>query len=412
MNNLKNVLLKDIGLKLLSVFFAILLWLVVLNISDYVVTVEIDNVPVEQINGEVLEGLDQVYDVESGDTVDILVKGRRSIVGELKVENFKATADLSTMSITNTVQIVVEPLNKSLAEEISITCVNNTMVLVLEDKVSEQFPIRINVLGAPAEGFAVDGTTAIPNIVTVEGPQSSVAKIREIVAEVGVANRNESFEQTSIIHMYDAYGEEIINDKLSMEHENVKVSISINPVRSVPIRIETRGKPEDGYGVSEIQYQPKTINIAAPEEILDRMDEIVINDLSINGIKEDYQTTINLAKYIPDNVFVVDDNEDIVVTILIKPYTNKVLTPSVSNIILDNANEEYAYSISLSQEFSLLLTGFDEVLGNITILNLNLSIDCSSLSVGEHKNVPLIYKESADYSCQVVGTVTVTVKKK
>lgn len=55
-----------------------------------------------------LDELDQVYDVVSGDTVDIIVKGRRSVVGTLDKDDFTAIADLSTMSITDTVSISVE----------------------------------------------------------------------------------------------------------------------------------------------------------------------------------------------------------------------------------------------------------------------------------------------------------------
>ena len=35
-----------------------------------------------------LDELDQVYDVVSGDTVDIIVKGRRSVVGTLDKDDF------------------------------------------------------------------------------------------------------------------------------------------------------------------------------------------------------------------------------------------------------------------------------------------------------------------------------------
>ena len=75
--------LGHIGYKILAVLLAVVAWLAVANISDYQTTREISGIPVTQINGDVLDELDQVYDVASGDTVDIIVKGRRSIVGTL-----------------------------------------------------------------------------------------------------------------------------------------------------------------------------------------------------------------------------------------------------------------------------------------------------------------------------------------
>lgn len=71
--------LGHIGYKISAVLLAIVAWLAVANISDYQTTRQISNIPVTQINGDVLDELDQVYDVVSGDTVDIIVKGRRSV---------------------------------------------------------------------------------------------------------------------------------------------------------------------------------------------------------------------------------------------------------------------------------------------------------------------------------------------
>ena len=90
---MKKKLIDNLSLKLVSVVLAIICWFVVMNISDYVMTVRIYDIPVEEINGEVLSGLDKVYDIVSGDTVDMIVKGRRSVVSKLEASDFVATAD-------------------------------------------------------------------------------------------------------------------------------------------------------------------------------------------------------------------------------------------------------------------------------------------------------------------------------
>ena len=124
---MKKFFFNNIGYKLLAIIFAVLLWLVVVNITDYTITVKIEDIPVDQKNSDVLEDLDQVYEVVKGDTVDIYVKGRRSVVGNLTAKNFYAYADVTQMSITNSVQIYVEPRNKSLEDEISIEYADNIM---------------------------------------------------------------------------------------------------------------------------------------------------------------------------------------------------------------------------------------------------------------------------------------------
>ena len=112
-HNKKNV---NIGYVVGSIVLAFLLWLIVANISDAQTTREIINIPVTQLNGDVLEELDKVYDVASGDTVDIVIKGRRSLVETLGRDDFVATADLANMSITNAVPIEVSLKNSNNAK--------------------------------------------------------------------------------------------------------------------------------------------------------------------------------------------------------------------------------------------------------------------------------------------------------
>ena len=240
--------LGHIGYKISAVLLAIVAWLAVANISDYQTTRQISNIPVTQINGDVLDELDQVYDVVSGDTVDIIVKGRRSVVGTLDKDDFTAIADLSTMSITDTVSISVEAKSNTVQSEINITCVDNTMKLNLEEKVTQQFPIKVVTTGSTKNGYAVSGTSSTPNIVKVEGPKSAVEKITEIRASVDVDKKYSSFETESELHIYDAYGEEITNDKITLDVASAKVSVEIYATKSVPIEVNLRGTPGDGYG--------------------------------------------------------------------------------------------------------------------------------------------------------------------
>ena len=58
--NVKNKIFDNFALKILAIVCAILLWLVVLNISDYTITVEIKDIEVNELNGEALEELDQM----------------------------------------------------------------------------------------------------------------------------------------------------------------------------------------------------------------------------------------------------------------------------------------------------------------------------------------------------------------
>lgn len=409
---MKKRLLNNIGLKIISIVLAIVFWFVVMNVSDYSMTVKIEDIPVQQLNGEVLEELDQVYDVASGDTVDIIVKGRRSVISKLGKEDFVATADLSTMSITNTVQIFVTPKLSSLNDEISISCVDNTMKLNLEDKVVTQLPIKVKTEGEPAGGYAVGEIEVKPNIVNVEGPKSAVDKITEIRATVNVSGFSTSCERETTIELYDAYGEVIHNDKLFVSRNNVKLNISVYPVKSVAVNVSTIGTAGAGYDVAQVVYQPQTIQIAGPKEKIDKIASIEIDDLSVSGLTENFETMINVNDYLPEDVFVVGENKDIAVSVTIEKLESVTYDLNVRDITLMSRNNKYTYEIVLSDGYKVTASGLEDVMDGLDISAVKPGINCTGLSLGTNNNVTLVLKDIDGITYETSGTITVIVKEK
>ena len=88
------------GLKLLSLLFAVIIWLVVVNVADPDAT-KTFSVPVEIINKDIITEMGKVPSVV-GDT-DIAVftiSGPRSSVDNMTSDDFSATADLSQVDLS------------------------------------------------------------------------------------------------------------------------------------------------------------------------------------------------------------------------------------------------------------------------------------------------------------------------
>lgn len=403
---------STLGYKILAVFLAVLLWIVVANISDYQTTKEIKGIPVTQINGDVLEGLDQIYDVVSGDTVDIIVKGRRSVVGSLDTKDFYANADLSTMSITNSVQIDVNAKSESVRKNISITCYDNTMKLNLEDKASKQFPIRVLTDGDLKEGFAVGDTTVSPSIVTVEGPKSAVDRITDVVVKVNLMSQYDDFDAQGEIQLLDAYGAEIINDKLVVNQKLVSAHVSVYPTKTVDLVIDLKGTPGESHDVENIVYQPEKVVIAGESDIISKVESIVVNDVSVSGMTEDYQTTIDLKDYMPDGVIVAQSNTEVMLTVTISETAEKALKPSNKSIVLEKQQDGNLYEVTVSDDFAIVMKGFSSVVKGLTIDDVVPTIDCSGLPTGNHNNVNVKLAEIDGITYEIQGTVSVNVLSK
>ncbi|MBQ9232809.1 MAG: hypothetical protein IJ167_02070 [Lachnospiraceae bacterium] len=408
---MKKLLFNNIGYKLLAIIFAILLWLVVVNITDYTITVKIEDIPVEQQNSDVLEELDQLYDVVKGDTVDIYVKGRRSVVGNLTSKNFYAYADVSQMSITNSVQINVVARNKSIEDEIDIEYVDNIMQLSLEDKVTGQYPVKVVTSGEPAGNYAVGESYATPNIITIEGPKSAVEKITDVVVEVNIRGANTNLTATGNIILLDAYGEQINNDKIVLSQSEANVNVNIYPIKNIDVHVNIKGTPADGYGISDIVYQPQTVDIAGNADLLDSIESIEINDISVSGLEESLQTTINLNDYISDGVVIAQSNPEIAITVDIEKLTTKKINISSSDISFIGKKIGYNYETEMPDNIIVEVSGLENIISNLDVSSIKPVVDCSDMSVGTH-TVELEFEEVDGVKYSVTGVITVTVQAK
>ena len=117
---MKKILTNNIGYKLLSLLFAIIFWLIVVNIDDPEVTRTIQGIPVTPLDEEVITENSQVYKVVSGNEVTITVKGPRSMVDKLTKDDFVAEAPFSEKSNVDAVPIYVTFRNSKYEKDCEI----------------------------------------------------------------------------------------------------------------------------------------------------------------------------------------------------------------------------------------------------------------------------------------------------
>ena len=104
---------KRWGLKLLSVLCAFLVWLGVVNVADPVMTSTVE-VPVEIVNGEVLEASGLTYEIIGKKTTTVSYEVKTTNAHRIRPADFRAYADMTDLwSVTGSIPVKVEVLNHS-----------------------------------------------------------------------------------------------------------------------------------------------------------------------------------------------------------------------------------------------------------------------------------------------------------
>ena len=411
----KGSIFDHLGLKLLALVIATIMWFLVMNVEDATIIKTISGIPVTMLNGESITENGNLYNVTDGEEVTILVQGPRSIVEGLEASNFSATADLSHLSVTNSTTISVkanDTVSIKDAKKLTITQVDEYVTLSIEEEVEKSVPVKVITTGTVASGYAMGTATTTPNMVTVSGPGTVIASIVEARAVVDVTGADKDITVTEKLGCIDGYGSAIEKDNITLSVENVKVSIPVYETKEIPISVSTAGTPHEGYGVKTINYEPSSIVVAGEKEYLDKIEQIEIKDVVITDATENIEKNISLNEYLPADVFVAADSDDeIAISVEIIKYSENEVNIPKTDIKMNNQSEELVYFVKTPDFIKVKLEGFEEDIADIKTENLTPQIDVGSLGPGDHE-VTVTFAESDKWTIKESYTVIVEVKKK
>ena len=296
---MKEKLTRNVGLKVLSVLLAALLWLVITNVDDPYETKKFNNVDVQILNEDLVTSNGKVYTPVEGETIDFTVSARRSIKDELTKDDFEVTADFAHLSEQNVVYIQIEC--KKYGDRVIITDGKyQPFKITIEDLVHETFKVNIRVSGEVAKGYYVGEKTATPNIITVSGPQSKIESIEEVVVDVDVSGKSISFQKDATPKVYDADGNLLDSSKFTFSENNITVNLELYKTKEINLQFTVSGKPAYGYSCVWVEYEPKTITVAGKDEELDKITNYLSITESIIGktesVSEENQSAREIAR--------------------------------------------------------------------------------------------------------------------
>lgn len=375
---MKSKWTKNLGLKILSLGLAALIWFIIVNIDDPAIT-RTFRLAVEKRNEDVIASQGMCYEVLEGDAVTITVKGKRSVVEELTTSDFSAYADLSKLSRWNAVPIKVE-LTKNLTEadipSITLGSVD-TLIVSLEEAETKPFKITVVKKGTVEEGYTIGELKAKPNIIQVTGAKSQISKIDEVRVEIDVSNVSEDFTTSGVPKVYDVDGKEINSSKMTFSSTEIKVVGTLLHTKTIPVDIEIQGNPLHGYRYISTEYEPKSVTIAGDVKALSEVPKIVI-PIDISGQYANIETEISLENYLPDGVILGEESLSVMVNIVIEKLQIKDFTFNVKDIQFKDLNDQLRFSYTndtTTNELIIKIMGREEDLKDLKISDLNPYID-------------------------------------
>ncbi|MBQ8798731.1 MAG: hypothetical protein IJZ55_04085 [Lachnospiraceae bacterium] len=389
---MKEKLTNNFWMKLLSVGIAIVFWFIIITSEDPVESKEFKDIPVQVLNEELVLEREKVLEILSGDTVDVVLEGRRSELERLTEKDIVANADLSEVSFMNTVMIRAE-----VPDYPGITVLNNgenQMKLLFDDYVTERFSFRVETIGEPMAGYYVGDALPSPNIIQISGAKTVLDKIKEVVLEVDVSGRSVDFATTALPKVYDMNGDEIAASKLTLQEEanTVAVNVPILTSKLLRVRVNTVGEPAEGYEIlpENIAFQPEMVRVAGTKEELNELGYYLTLEVDVSELAGTLEKNFQVSSLLDKNLesLRVVDGQTVAVEVKVTPYVRKELEVPISKIELRNLGEEYEAKVlpTLDVKVSISCKKARESL--ITVENLKPYVDLAGFTEGTYM-VPL-----------------------
>lgn len=411
---MKEKILKNFSLKILSAIGALILWTIIVNIYDPTTSVTISNVAVELQNTESLTDNDYTYEVVDGSRISVYISGPKSVITELRSSDIVATADLSKITafadyVDIDVKVVKDGRELNNVEVIPRT---TAVKLSIENRLTKEFTIKYYTDGNLGSGYIVGGVSVFPDTVKVTGSSSSVGQISSANVTLNTAGKIADFTENVPIYLLDSDGNVIEDESLVLSRGDADCAVTINQTKTVKVSSQGySGTVANNYLVRGVELSVDEAVIEGPAPIVGAIEEIVIpsSALDVTGNTSSKTVSVNLADYVDSSVTFTSETS-VTLTARIVNVDSKEYNVAVSKITMNNLSSGLAASVvSASNTIEIAVRNDDGDYTDFTADNISLSVNLASLSVGEHivtlnVTLPTGYTADGTYRVKVVIT--------
>ena len=407
---MKKIIFNNIGLKILALLIAVIVWWVVMNIDDPLVKKTINGVSVELRNDDDLIDKGYIYEVESGNIIAITVWAPESVAKELKSSDFIAYADLSQLSpLTDTANITVECVKSDVKNDIKeITSKIQVVKLSIDNKQTAEVPVTTAIVGNPAENYVIGDISISQNKIDITGAASVIEKIVRAEIKYDVSNMMQSVNEMVTPVFYDENNNVVDTGAIQLSRNSLRLSVVINPTKWIGITINPSVTVADDYKMVGYSLSFDQVKIAGTQESLANISAIDLpsDAIELTDVTESQDCVVNLANYLKASYKIVSGTTELTVHIDIEPMVVKSYIVRKNGIAVNNLGDGLEAQIEDSY-IEVKVKAIQEVHDSFNMDVLNPNIDLKGYGPGEYE-VPVILSEDLN-NYILAGNVTVKV---
>lgn len=295
------VLSRRFWMKLLSLVMAILLWNYVVTSNTSLTRSKIINNVSGYVTGQptlTTYGLALLSDpAEDLSDITVTVDVAQSHYSQASRDSVQVMADLSSVRTAGTQEV---PLKATSTYGRVTSILPETITMTFETLDSRLIPVNVELAGVRSKDCWYNINRTNPSAVTVSGAASVVRSISQARVYTDVTGASASYVRAEPYVLLDAEGKEIDQSRLTRSSSSITVSTDVYPTRELPVSTAIEdvvtGRVAEGYEIAEITVQPEIITVAAEQNLLEGITEMLIEPISVEGLSQSFSARARIAE--------------------------------------------------------------------------------------------------------------------
>jgi YbbR domain-containing protein len=286
----------------LSILLGLIVWVIAINQENPIIQDTYgERLPVT-VRG-LPENLMPVQDL-SRETVQVVLQAPRESWDNLEPSNFEAYIDLSGLEAgVHEVDVQVAAIDA----RVNVVDVQRpTLRVQLDEVVSKDVPVRVDILDTTAFGYDWQTPVVDPMTVTVTGPETQVAQVSSARAEVSLGNAKSQVERNQSVIPANGEGQAVPRVTATPNLVHIVVPVEQWPGRKeVAVRVNLQGQPAAGYRLNTVRINPSTVVLLGSADRLASVPGFVETEpVSLADARGELQRRVQLN--VPQGVTVLE----------------------------------------------------------------------------------------------------------
>ena len=380
----KGFFTRNLGLKIVALVFAILLWAYVLVALNPVRSKSIDDVPITLEGYTDLLSRNLILVNSDLGLADVEVNATITNHSDLDASRITCRASLGTISAAGTYRL---PLSVTVQSNLgTVASVDpRTVTVEVDNLIVKTVPVKLELTGTLPEGYEVMAESMVSTI-TLEGAARYIEPTVRAVATVDMTGRTENVEESVNVVFYDKDDNEVAVVTRSQNTPNVTVRVTVSAYKLVNIHPEVTLE-DDIYYTSINQVSPASVVIYGNSETLAAIDAVSTQSLVLPA--ERGVVTRDLALVLPEGVSLKrGQSSSVTLNAVVTEKTGE--TTLEAPLIYAGLGNDLVIADGAPTFMTLTVSGPLKQVEQVTPESLTVKVDLAGYGPGEWDLIPVI----------------------